>query len=85
MESMFFVQFLIQRSLEGLHSRIAECLDLEPDDWATKLPAISIDQKWQTLLMSIHTQSAPHDELPAPLKLANYLWATVSGRDDEFD
>ena len=85
MESMFFVQFLMQRSLEGLHSRIAEFLDLAQDDWVTKLPAICIDQKWQTMVMSNHTQSLPNNEPPAPLKLANYLWATVCGRDDEFE
>jgi hypothetical protein len=84
-ESLFFVQVLTQRSLEGLHDRIAAFLDLEHDDWIQMMPAISIDQKWQTMVMSIQNQPVPDDQPSAPIKVANYLWATVSGRDDDFD
>ena len=76
-ESQTFVLFLLNLSLGEVHQRISDLLGQK--NWTATIPGVSLDIKLQGMLL---TPFSAEDEPAAPIKLANYLWATVSGRDE---
>jgi hypothetical protein len=79
-ESRNFVQFLLHMSTEPIHDRVSQFLGLPDDLWKHTVPGISFDALVQSKIFRTPTSETAS---PSPsFALADYLWATVSNRDD---
>ena len=88
-EGFFFVQILLQQSMLTVHEKLSSYLGLEIDKWVNSIPGAALDQLMQERILAVddstssnHVTQHPDDGTAASTRLANYLWITVSNRDD---